>query len=126
MMKNFVSIISMILILVICAMAFSGCGSKEEEKKVDTVEPATSASENNTASNNSEDDYEIVYVFVTDSNGNKVTNKNNEAITKASKVYKTKKAVETVDATTQKADKAVDTTAQIADGGTDPFVEDPF
>lgn len=116
MKKSLISIISIVLILVVSALGFSGCG-KKEEKKVDTVAPATSTSENNLV-NDSEEDYDIVYVIVTDKNGNYVTNKNNEAITETSKVYKTKKA------TNNKKTKK--TVTQEVKGGTDPYVEDPF
>lgn len=116
MKKSLISIISLVLVFVVSAFVFSGCG-KKEEKKVDTVSPATSASENNSTVD-SEEDYDIVYVIVTDKNGNNVTNKNNEAVTETSKVYKTKKTVKTK--------KTKKTVTQEVKGGTDPYVEDPF
>ena len=103
-MSKFISILLIVVLLLATAFSFSACSDSDDETtptvqtigETTTTEPA--------------EEYETVYVIVTNADGETVTDENGQAKTEVSKVEKTKKTTVTYEVM----------------GGTDPYVVDIF
>lgn len=105
--------IAVIILSIVTMFAFSGCGDKKENDPSVTLAtiPAT------TSTTELQEEYETVYVVVTNAEGENVTDSDGNDVTEVSKKVKKTKTEKT---------KKTTTTTYVVKGGTDPYVEDIF
>ncbi len=97
-MKRLISISLIFCLVLSCGVLFSSC--KKDEENTSTVE---------TYSEKPTDETEVVYVYVTDANGQTVTDSNGNPVTKVA----------------GQTEKSTKFTYEVK-GGSDPYVEDPW
>ena len=119
-MKKIISYLICVAVLLTLATSFSSCGKKSNDEDTNAPDVKTSETTTTEASDVvTDEEVETVYVVVTNTNGERVTDNEGNYVTEAKTV--TKK-------TTKKSNKKSKTTAPTYEvkGGTDPYVEDIF